>query len=103
VSLGDDAGDYTNSFGGTSSACPGVAGVAALVLAGNPDLRWDEVKDVLGQSCDRIDAGQDEYDGDGHSDRYGFGRVNAATAVSLAGSRRSAPTAAHTGAGPATA
>ena len=32
------AGDYTNSFGGTSSACPGVAGVAALMLAVNPEL-----------------------------------------------------------------
>ena len=27
---GDAAGNYTNSFGGTSSACPGAAGVAAL-------------------------------------------------------------------------
>lgn len=29
---GDNDGKYTNSFGGTSSACPGVAGVAALIL-----------------------------------------------------------------------
>lgn len=34
-SLGDQEGNYTNSFGGTSSASPGVAGVAALVLARN--------------------------------------------------------------------
>src|SRR5690606_36499143 len=31
-SEGDHAGNYTNSFGGTSSACPGAAGVAALIL-----------------------------------------------------------------------
>ncbi len=82
--MGDEGGDYTNSFGGTSSACPGVAGVAALVLAHNPDLRWDEVKDILRRSCDRIDETQDEYDDEHHSPNYGFGRVNAEAAVKLA-------------------
>jgi subtilisin family serine protease len=99
TTLGDEAGDYTNSFGGTSSACPGVAGVAALVLAANPDLRWDEVKDVLRECCDRIDDGAGEYDGDGHSDRYGFGRVNAAKAVALARSRQGPDAATHTAVG----
>ncbi|MFF5291196.1 S8 family peptidase [Paractinoplanes globisporus] len=86
-SLGDAAGDYTNSFGGTSSACPGVAGVAALILAANPGLRWDEVKDLLRASADRIDDNSHEYDENGHSNRYGFGRVNAAAAVRLAVSK----------------
>src|SRR6185436_21102814 len=81
---GDVAGDYTNDFGGTSSACPGVAGVAALVLSRNPSLRWDEVKDVIGRSCDRIDPTGGKYDADGHSRKYGFGRVNAKRAVELA-------------------
>ena len=66
-SLGDDAGDYTNSFGGTSSACPGVAGVAALILAVNPELRWREVRDLLRACCDRIDEAGGDYDADGHS------------------------------------
>jgi subtilisin family serine protease len=83
-SLGDAMGNYTNSFGGTSSACPGVAGVAALVLAHNPALHWDEAKEILRRSCDRIDDASGEYDADGHSLRYGFGRVNAETAVQLA-------------------
>lgn len=83
-SMGDAKGNYTDSFGGTSSACPGVAGVAALILARNPDLRWNEVKDVLRQSCDRIDATPGEYDEQGHSPRYGYGRVNAETAVRAA-------------------
>src|SRR5829696_5102836 len=39
--------DYTNSFGGTSSACPGAAGVAALVLSCNPSLSTDQVRDIL--------------------------------------------------------
>jgi subtilisin family serine protease len=84
VSKGDAAGHYTNSFGGTSSACPGAAGVAALVLARNPDLRWDQVRDVLKQSCDRIDAAGGAYDANGRSAMYGFGRLNAKKAVDLA-------------------
>ncbi|WP_433301403.1 S8 family peptidase [Actinoplanes sp. CA-030573] len=87
-SLGDQAGNYTNSFGGTSSAAPGVAGVVALILSANPDLRWDEVREVLRESADRIDDNGAEYDAGGHSDRYGFGRVNAAEAVRRALARK---------------
>lgn len=79
--LGDHAGDYTNSFGGTSSACPGVAGVAALILAHNPELAFHEVKEILRASCDRIDDSPGEYDAEGHSPQYGFGRVNAEAAL----------------------
>lgn len=84
VNRGDAAGNYTNSFGGTSSACPGAAGVAALVISRNPALRWDQVRDVLKQSCERIDTAGGNYDADGHSDVYGFGRLNARKAVELA-------------------
>lgn len=84
VTRGDSAGNFTNSFGGTSSACPGVAGVAALIIARNPNLRWDEVKDVLKRSCDQIDVAEGQYDANGHSPLYGFGRVNAKKAVELA-------------------
>jgi subtilisin family serine protease len=78
------AGDYADDFGGTSSACPGAAGVAALVISRNPTLRWDQVKDVMKQSCDQIDVAGGNYDANGHSDKYGYGRLNAAKAVSLA-------------------
>ena len=81
---GDDAGNYTNSFGGTSSACPGVAGVAALILSVNPALRWDEVKEILKDCCDRIDDAGGNYDTNGHSQLYGYGRINAARAVAKA-------------------
>jgi subtilisin family serine protease len=84
TSAGDAAGNYTNSFGGTSSACPGAAGVAALVLARNPDLRWEEVRDVLKRCCDVIDPEGGDYDADGHSPLYGYGRLNAKKAVDLA-------------------
>ena len=81
---GDNAGNYAQDFGGTSSACPGAAGVAALVIARNPDLRWDEVKDVLRRCCSRIDDNGNEYDSNGHSKQYGFGRLDAKKAVQLA-------------------
>ena len=84
LSDGDTAGNFTNSFGGTSSACPGVAGVAALILAINPNLRYQEVKDLLKRSCDKIDLTGGQYDNNGWSKFYGFGRLNAETAITLA-------------------
>jgi hypothetical protein len=77
--------DYTNSFGGTSSACPGAAGVAALVLSCNPSLTRDEVKDVLRRSCEQIDPDDGEYDEQGHSHLYGYGRLNAESAARSVG------------------
>jgi subtilisin family serine protease len=81
---GDADGMFTNSFGGTSSACPGAAGVAALVLSRNPALKWHEVKDLLKRACDRIDPQGGDYDAAGHSKKYGYGRLNARTAVEIA-------------------
>ncbi|TFH41347.1 MAG: peptidase S8, partial [Lysobacterales bacterium] len=95
VSDGDAAGHYTNSFGGTSSACPGAAGVAALVIARAPELRWDQVKELLKQSCDKIDSSGGRYDATGHSPLYGYGRLNAKTAVELAAPASAKYTAVH--------
>jgi subtilisin family serine protease len=81
---GDAAGNFTNSFGGTSSACPGAAGVAALIIARNPSLRWDQVRDIIKQSCDKIDPAGGNYDANGRSPIYGYGRMNAKKAVELA-------------------
>lgn len=83
ASFGDVTGDYTNDFGGTSSASPLAAGVAALVLSVAPQLRWDEVKAVLEETADQI-GGAGEYDANGHSDRFGRGRINARAAVERA-------------------
>ncbi len=81
---GDSDGLYANDFSGTSSACPGAAGVAALVLAVNPGLNRVQVKDLLQRACDRIDPAGGGYDAQGHSLLYGHGRLNARTAVDLA-------------------
>jgi subtilisin family serine protease len=65
-------GLYTNSFGGTSAATPIAAGVAAVVLSQQPGLRVDELKDLLKRTATRMGA----VDSNGHSDLFGFGRVN---------------------------
>ncbi|OED37641.1 hypothetical protein AB833_22840 [Chromatiales bacterium (ex Bugula neritina AB1)] len=83
LAKGDIEGQFTNSFGGTSSAAPGAAGVAALVLSINPDLHWQQVADVLRRSCDAIDTTNGNYQ-NGRSPLYGYGRINAQTAVQLA-------------------
>jgi subtilisin family serine protease len=93
--LGDENGNYTNDFGGTSSACPGAAGVAALVLSVHPDLTWDQVRQILKDTADKIDAANGNYDQKGHSTLYGYGRLNAKKAVdkaiSMGGHPKGAP------------
>ncbi|MFS8978260.1 proprotein convertase P-domain-containing protein [Cupriavidus necator] len=85
--------DYTHDFGGTSSACPTVAGVAALILSANPILTAQEVRSILQATADKIlDHNPDPqlgnrfgtYNGAGHSQWFGFGRVNAFQAVTEA-------------------
>ncbi len=78
VSAGGADGLLTNSFGGTSSATPLAAGIAALVLSVKPSLDADGVRDVLRATADKIGSG---YNSQGRSTRFGFGRVNAAKAV----------------------
>lgn len=102
IELGDEDGDYTNDFGGTSSACPGAAGIAALVLSRNPELRVDEVRDILKRCATKIDPAGGGYDASGRSPKYGYGRLNAKRAVELA-SAAPAPGAAETVAAEATA
>jgi subtilisin family serine protease len=72
--------DYAYDFGGTSSACPLVAGIAALVLTVAPSLRAEEVKDLLQRTARRIGVASD-FDANGHSKQFGFGVVNAVDAV----------------------
>ncbi len=82
--------NYRNNFGGTSSATPLAAGVAALMLSINPQLNWVQVRELLRNSAVKIDAantdpvGQWSTDGSGNpvfSQWYGYGRVNAAVAI----------------------
>ena len=77
-------GDYTDDFGGTSSSCPGVAGTVALILSANPDLNWQQVRDILKDTSEKIDKAGGKYDKEGHSIFYGYGRVDAEKAVKRA-------------------
>lgn len=80
--------DYTNSFGGTSSATPTVAGVIALMLQANPNLTYRDVQEILVRTA----AKNDQFDGDWVQNgagfhfnvRYGAGLVNALAATAAA-------------------
>jgi hypothetical protein len=79
---GDTAGNYTNGFGGTSSACPLVAGITGLVMFANPDLTKDQIYDIFKTTSDKV--GGETYDANGFNQNYGYGRINACKAVKRA-------------------
>jgi subtilisin family serine protease len=83
------AGDYCNAndgtgFGGTSAATPLAAGIAGLMLSATPELAPAEIREILRVTADKIDQPNANYDANGWSPQYGFGRVNAALAVQRA-------------------
>lgn len=97
---------YTSTMQGTSAAAPNVSGVAALLLSANPRLSWRDVRHILAVTADRVHASAGNsvhyvpaLNLAGHvyeqgwvknaaniffHNWYGFGRVNAQRAVSLA-------------------
>ena len=97
------SGDYSKTFGGTSSACPTVSGVIALMLQKNPDLGWRDVQEILMRSAKKIDHlpndastgwisanRTDHVTGNAtvpfhFNDKFGAGLVDAAAAVALSG------------------
>jgi subtilisin family serine protease len=80
VEDGGADGLHTNDFGGTSSATPLAAGVAALVLSLKPALTAGDLRTLLTGTARKIGRAA-EYDARGHSNRFGFGCVNAEAAV----------------------
>ena len=79
---GDALGNYTNSFGGTSSACPLAAGITGLVMTANPNLTRDQIYEIYKETSDK--NGVDAYDANGFNMNYGYGRINACEAVKKA-------------------
>jgi len=98
IASGDN--DYRTNFGGTSSATPLCAGVAALVLSANPELGRDDVEEILCDTAEKIDLANSDPVGQWRdatgaptrlsgkapvrSDWYGYGRIDAVAAVSRA-------------------
>jgi subtilisin-like proprotein convertase family protein len=82
VGSGDADGLYTNSFGGTSSATPLAAGVAALILSLDPNLTWDQVRKYMCETADKIGLESGSYI-NGYSKFYGYGRINAYNALKV--------------------
>jgi hypothetical protein len=83
--------DYRNNFGGTSSATPLAAGIAALMISINPSLTWIQVREILHNTADKIDFANADPVGqwidttgdavNNFSQWYGWGRVDAEAAV----------------------
>jgi subtilisin family serine protease len=72
----NNGGGY-GAWWGTSFSAPITAGVAGLVMSANPALTAEQVQDVMKQSADDLGAA-------GWDNRYGWGRLNASRAVSMA-------------------
>ncbi|MDR2927966.1 MAG: S8 family serine peptidase [Cytophagaceae bacterium] len=84
------AGNYYCCFDGTSAACPHVAGVAALILSANPDLFASQVRNIIGNTAQKIRTDLYTYSTiSGHpngtwNNQVGYGLVDAYAAVQAA-------------------
>ncbi|MFN7134618.1 MAG: S8 family serine peptidase, partial [Myxococcales bacterium] len=76
---GDDKGDYTSNFGGTSSACPVAAGVAGLLVSAAPERSVGELEQLLVRTARRAPYAQP--DSKGHDFIYGYGIVDPVRAL----------------------
>ena len=80
--------NYTDSFNGTSSACPVASGVTALLLQANSSLNWRDVKEIYIRSATKNDSGDSDWARNGagfwFNHKYGAGLINASDAVRLA-------------------
>lgn len=85
---GEDPGDYTAAFTGTSAAAPAVAGVVALMLEANPNLGWRDVQEILMRTARPIETNSPLWMTNAAGFRFhprgGAGLVQAEAAVALA-------------------
>lgn len=84
--LGYSGSNYTNTFNGTSAACPNAAGVGALILSVRPDLHARDVRAIINLTADKV-LGYDYNENLAHgtwNEEVGYGRVNAYKAIQFA-------------------
>ncbi len=77
---GNSNTNYGIYWGGTSQAAPHVAGIASLLLARNPTLTPEQVRTILRETADD-QTGDPAEDGQGFDVYYGYGRLNALSAI----------------------
>jgi subtilisin-like proprotein convertase family protein len=86
--VGYSSGDYTSTFGGTSSATPTAAGVVALMLEKNPNLGWRDVQEILIRSAFKIKPADADWTNNGagipFNHNFGAGLIDATAATGLA-------------------
>ena len=77
---------YTQTFNGTSAACPNAAGVGALLLTINPGLHARDIKAILNKTADKVtNYAYDTITPYGTWNlEMGHGRVNAFEALKMA-------------------
>jgi subtilisin family serine protease len=75
---------YTRDFGGTSAATPIAAGVFGLILSVYPDLDRQSAYDIVTSTASKIRPTEAQYNSKGFSEKYGYGRIDAAAAVQRA-------------------
>jgi serine protease len=76
---GESPDDYTALFGGTSAACPLVAGIAGLLFSARPELTAAEVREALVATVKRAPFASPGPGG--HDPIYGFGIVDPGAAL----------------------
>ncbi|GAB4296972.1 MAG: hypothetical protein Kow0090_12130 [Myxococcota bacterium] len=81
---GDADGNYFSYFGGTSGAAPIVTGVIGLIVSADPTLNAQAIREIIQDTAVKNDAAGGNYDANGHSIYYGYGRVNAEKALMAA-------------------
>jgi len=74
---------FTTDFGGTSSACPYVAGVVALMYSVNKNLTSQQAREILFASSAKVGLTA-AYDDIGYSEQLGYGRIDPFAALEMA-------------------
>ena len=82
--------NYTQTFGGTSSATPTASGIVALMLEANANLGWRDVQEILMRSAKKVNPTDTDWKvpvapaNINHNHKFGAGLIDATAAVNLA-------------------